>query len=91
MRKKRPPRTADPIPGKKRYKWTVRFEVDAVWVADGFDLTDERALEMLARDLNYANVDLELRAKVLKAPKPNDILWEQGYKVDEEVTLEVTK
>lgn len=70
--------TKERQPGEKRYKWTVEFEVDAVWVADGFDMTDERALDMLAHDLGYATSD-ELGAKVKKAPSRAAILREQGY------------
>jgi hypothetical protein len=62
-----------------RFKWTVEFEVDETWVADGFDLTDERALQMLANDLSYA-YGHELGAKVLKAPKPEAVRKAQGYK-----------
>lgn len=64
----------------KRFKWTVELTVDETWVADGFDLTDERALAMLAGDLSYA-YGYELGAKVLKAPKKDDILKAQGYLV----------
>ena len=64
-----------------KLKWTVEFEVDTVWVADGFDLTDDRALDMLAHDLSHANIGLELGAKVIKAPKARDIRRLQGYKV----------
>ncbi len=63
----------------KRYKWTVEFEVDASWVADGFDLTNDRALDMLAHDLSYAYIGTELSAKVIKAPKREAIRKEQSY------------
>jgi hypothetical protein len=66
----------------KRFTWTVQFTVNPVWVADGFDLTDERALGMLAHDLSYANIGTELDAKVLTAPDPDEIAMEQGYKDD---------
>lgn len=62
----------------KKFKWTVEFEVSAVWVADGFDLTDERALSMLANDLRFAHTG-ELGAKVIKAPDVNKIRIAQGY------------
>lgn len=52
--------------------------MDETWVADGFDLTDDRALQMLAGDLSYA-YGHELGAKVIKAPKPAAILKAQGY------------
>jgi hypothetical protein len=64
----------------KRFTWTVQFTVNPVWVADGFDLTDERALDMLANDLSYANIGTELDAKVLTAPDPDEIAMEQGYR-----------
>jgi hypothetical protein len=62
----------------KFYKWTVEFEVSADWVADGFNLTDERARQMIAGDLEWARED-ELKAKVIKAPKASAIAKEQGY------------
>lgn len=62
----------------KKFKWTVVFEVDESWVADGFDLDDERALEMLSGDLSWAD-DEELGAKVIKAPRPEAIMRARGY------------
>lgn len=62
----------------KRFSWTVRFEVDETWVADGFELTDERALAMLRKDLSYA-YDHELGAKVLKSPDADRIAVAMGY------------
>lgn len=62
----------------KMYKWTVEFEVSDVWVADGFLLTNERALDMLAAELNYANPDTELRARVVKMPNAEALSRERG-------------
>jgi len=67
-----------------RLKWTVQFEVDEIWVADGFVMTDQRALEMLSNDLAYANMNSELGAKVIKAPKNERIAKLQGYKTVED-------
>jgi hypothetical protein len=61
-----------------RFKWTVEFEVSDNWVADGFDLTDDRALAMLMSDLGWATPD-ELGARVIKRPRDEDIAREQGY------------
>ena len=47
------------------YKFTVEFEVHKDWIADGFILTDTRALDMLAADLGFADVNTELRARVI--------------------------
>lgn len=58
------------------YKWTVEFSVHKDWVADGFDLTDNRALGVLSADLSYAHVGNELRARVIKAPRRVAILAE---------------
>ncbi len=63
----------------KRFKWTVEFEVDALWVADGFDLDDERALEILGSELGYACMSTELAAKVIAAPPRSQVLQVQGY------------
>ena len=62
-----------------KLKWTVEFSVDKSWVADGFDLTDDRALDMLSGDLRYANIGTELGAKVIKAPDKKLIKKLQGY------------
>jgi hypothetical protein len=64
----------------KFYRWIVEFGVNAVWVADGFDLDDERAMDMLQHHLGYARED-ELRAKVHFAPNPVDVRLEQGERV----------
>lgn len=62
----------------KKFKWTVEFEVDETWVADGFDLDDDRALTMLARDLRHAHIGSELDARVIKSPSKKAILNAQG-------------
>jgi hypothetical protein len=63
----------------KMFKWTVEFSISENWVADGFDLTDERALSMLSRDLGFAYEGTEIQAKVVKAPSQAKILKAQGY------------
>lgn len=60
-------------------KWTVVFSVDESWVADGFDLDDARAKNMLSSDLDYA-YDWEIDAKVIKAPSIARIKKAQGFK-----------
>ena len=64
--------------GTKGFKWTIEIEVDESWVADGFDMDDERAKEMLAQNLPYA-YNSELAAKVLKSPSKAAIMKVQGY------------
>lgn len=63
-----------------RFTWTVQFTVHPTWVADGFDLTDERALDMLSNDLQHANIGTELDAKVISAPHPDEVAMEMGYR-----------
>lgn len=60
--------------------WTVKFGVDKSWVADGFELTSERAKDMLANDLTGA-FGHELSAKIISKPDKNIIRKLQGYKV----------
>lgn len=59
------------------YYWTVRFGVHPLWVADGFEMTNIRALGMLAQGLSLARVDSELFAEVIDAPAPGAIRAEQ--------------
>ena len=61
----------------KTYKWTVEFEVAAAWVADGYDMDDERAKEMLASDLSYA-YENEVSARVIEAPDADALRIERG-------------
>lgn len=63
----------------KTFTWTVEFTVAECWVEDGFDLTDDRALHMLATDLGWANMATELKAKVVKRPAAARIRKVQGY------------
>lgn len=65
----------------KTFKWVVEFEVDESWVMDGFNLTDARAMDMLAHDLDYAYAH-ELGASVIKAPPPLRIAKAQGVTLD---------
>lgn len=73
---------AEPEP-KRFYSWIVEFEVAEDWVADGFDLDDERAADMLDKALGGWCYPGERRARVLKAPPRADIRREQGYRDDE--------
>jgi len=63
---------------KKRFIWTVQIEVDESWVADGFNLDNERAHEMAMSELPWAN-DNEVKVRVTKSPKASDIKKAQGY------------
>lgn len=62
----------------KRFKWVVEFEVDETWVADGFDMTQERAKGMIEQELGYSYAE-ETGARILKAPLPDAIRKVQGY------------
>ena len=60
------------------FKWVVEFEVSENWVADGFEMTDEIALDMLSSKLGYAIEGSELRAKVISSPDARLIAKVQG-------------
>lgn len=60
------------------FTWIVRLDVAPEWVADGFSLSDERALEMLSREVSGC-MSTELAARVIAAPAPCRIVAEQGY------------
>ena len=63
---------------ERPFKWTVEFTVSEGWVADGFDLTAERAHAILEEALPYA-YGHELGARIIKAPSRNSIRKAQGY------------
>jgi len=62
------------------YKWIVEIEIHPRWVADGFDLSEERVLDMLTSrgQLDHAYPH-EYEAHIVKAPDPEEIKAEQGY------------
>ena len=66
----------------KKFKWTVEFEIDEKWVADGFNFTDFIALDMLSDRLKFADMNDELAARVVKCPTANAVLRAQGYDID---------
>lgn len=67
----------------KFFTWTVELQVHESWVADGFDLTDDRAHDMLAANVHGDNYLYgtynDLKAKVLKSPSVKSIRKVQGY------------
>jgi hypothetical protein len=60
-----------------KLKWTVEFYVDKSWVAEGFEMTDGCAFDMLAGELPWAT-DVELDAKVIQRPDQRTIDELQG-------------
>lgn len=62
----------------KKFKWVVEFSVDESWVEDGFEIDQDRALDMMANALPYA-YGYEFNAEVLKAPDQKLIRKVQGY------------
>jgi hypothetical protein len=61
-----------------KYKWVVEFEVTELWVADGFNITQGRAIDMIANALPYAS-GAEFSAKVIKSSTEQAIKKAQGY------------
>ena len=64
----------------KTFKWVVEFEVTETWVADGFNITNQKAMGMIEEALPFAS-GAEFKATVLKAPDPKLIRKTQGYTV----------
>lgn len=62
-----------------KFRFTVEFEIDEIWIADGFFLTADIAMEMLANELNFANVGEELDARMVKVPSLERVARAQGY------------
>jgi len=62
----------------KTFKWVVEFEVTENWIADGFNITDQKATGMIEQTLPFAS-GAEFSAKVIKAPDAKLIRKTQGY------------
>jgi hypothetical protein len=61
----------------KSFKWVVEFEVTQNWVEDGFNITEDRANDMLANALPYA-YGSEYKVKIIKSPNAELISKIQG-------------
>jgi hypothetical protein len=62
----------------KTFKWVVEFEVTENWIADGFNITDQKVTGMIEQALPFAS-GAEFSAKVIKAPDAKLIRKTQGY------------
>lgn len=62
----------------KWFKWTVEFSVHQTWVEDGFELTDERAKDLIENALPHS-YSHETKATVLLAPLAEEIAKVQGH------------
>jgi hypothetical protein len=69
--------------GPQRFKFTIEFDVAEVWIADGFDLTDSRAQDLLRNALPWC-YDSEVGARVIARPADEDMARAQGYASVEE-------
>lgn len=63
---------------KKTYKWTIEITVNADIVADGFDLNDDGAHNMVCTAYPFL-LGHEVTTKIIKAPSVTSIKKEQGY------------
>ena len=61
------------------FLWTVEIAVREVWVADGFELTEERAHGIMAKELGWANGETEIACRLVDAPDQKRIRVAQGY------------
>jgi hypothetical protein len=62
-----------------KFRFTVEFEIDSRWISDGYFLTAERALNMLGQELDFADVNTEINARLVKIPKLEHVARAQGY------------
>ena len=62
----------------KKFKWVVEFEVTEKWVADGFQIDQRRAFNMIEGVLPFASGG-EFKATVIKSPDAKLIRKTQGY------------
>lgn len=63
----------------KPFSWLIRVDVAPIWVADGFCMNNQAALDMLANQLPYADMSFELGAAVIAGPDPRRIINENGW------------
>lgn len=67
-----------------KLKWTIEIAIDETWVADGFDINDDEAVQqMMARLLPHA-YGHELGGKLIKRPPDEVVAKLQGYRTVED-------
>lgn len=64
-------------------EWTVKIRVSSTWVADGFDLTEERMRRIMERALSSARSS-EISVDIVATPDPEKIAHAMGYGSDAE-------
>jgi hypothetical protein len=62
----------------RTFTWTVEFDVDEDFVADGFNPNDEKFLHIFEQHFYGASAG-ELAARIVKRPLIEKILQVQGY------------
>ena len=61
-----------------KLKWTVEIAIDKTWIEDGFNLTKERAEEMVRHELPYS-YGHETSVRIISKPDKKVIDKLQGY------------
>lgn len=65
-----------------KLKWTIEIEMEDTWVADGFDMTDERVSDMLQAYMPHV-YGHEVKGRVLKRPPDEVVAKLMGFKTVE--------
>lgn len=60
------------------FKWVAEIEVHETWVADGFELTQDRLKSMLESELGFSTSN-ETRCRITRSPGAAVIRDAQGY------------
>ena len=63
---------------RKPFTWVVRFTIHPLAIADGFNLSDECALNMILNEIGLLTAD-EVEAEVISAPDVEGIANAMGY------------
>lgn len=64
----------------KYFEWTVKFRISELWVGDGFDLTADRAHQIMWDHLRFAE-EHEIEAEIVSAPDYKEIRAAQAENV----------
>jgi len=75
---------------KNGFKWVVEITVDPTWVEDGFNLTEDRAKDMIEKELPHS-YSHETAVRVLAKPDGDRILKQQGYRPSKMTAKEKAK
>jgi len=67
------------VGGQRFFRWVVEIRMDEKWVADGFDITDQRMCDTIMAVYPHIS-GTEVECQVISHPPDEEVAKEMGFK-----------